>query len=89
MHPGNASNTAVQLRSVGATYGGVDFDTPSGVTVSQLGNLSTDYTFTAGSCGGGSPRFQGNVGGANIFAYIGPISGLHGVLDEHLAQQRK
>ncbi len=78
VHPGNASNTAVQLRSVGATYGRVDFDTPSGVTVSQLRNLSTDYMFTAGSCGGGSPRFQINVGGANIFAYIGPSPGYTG-----------
>ena len=71
VHPGNASNTAVQLRSAGAGYGGIDFNTPA-MTVSQLNDLSTDYIFTDGSCGGGSPRFQLNVGGANIFVYIGP-----------------
>jgi len=54
VHPGHNSNTAVQLRSVGATYGGIDFAIPSGMTVSQLNNLSTDYKFTAGSCGGGT-----------------------------------
>ena len=67
VHPGHNSNTAVQLRSVGATYGGIDFAIPSGMTASQLNNLSTDYKFTAGSCGGGAPRFQINVGGHNIF----------------------
>ena len=72
VHPGNASDTAIQLRSVGTTFGGIDFDTPTGMTVSELTNLSTDYKFTAGSCGGGAPRFQINVGGVNIFAYIGP-----------------
>ncbi|HBB95774.1 MAG TPA: hypothetical protein DC054_10320, partial [Blastocatellia bacterium] len=39
-------------------------------------NLSTDYKFTAGTCGAGSPRFQVNVttpsGPKNIFVYIGP-----------------
>ena len=72
VHPGHASDTAIQLRSVGVSFGGIDFDTPTGMTVSQLNNLSTDYMFTAGSCGGGAPRFQINVGGENIFVYIGP-----------------
>ena len=72
VHPGNNSNTAVQLRSVGTSFGGIDFTVPSGMTVSQLNKLSTDYKFTTGSCGGGAPRFQINVGGGNIFVYIGP-----------------
>ena len=74
VHPGNASNTAVQLRSAstGAGYGGVDFSTPTGLTVPQLNALSTDYKFTDGSCGGGAPRFQINVDGKNIFVYMGP-----------------
>jgi len=72
-HPG----AGVQLRSVGtgpntATFGGIDFDTPTTLTVGTLNELSTDYKFTSNSCGGGSPRFQINVGGANIFVYIGP-----------------
>lgn len=72
VHPGNASDTAIQLRSVGTTFGGIDFDTPTGLTVDELTNLSTDYMFTAGSCGGGAPRFQINVDGKNAFVYIGP-----------------
>ena len=75
-HPG----TAVQLRSAGPlpspTFGGIDFATASGMTVSDLNKLSTDYKFTAGSCGGGAPRFQINVTNGtvsgNIFVYIGP-----------------
>jgi hypothetical protein len=71
-NPGNAA----QIRSDAAIppgYGGVDFDTPAAMTVSGLTNLSTDYKFTAGSCGGGAPRFQVNVDGVNIFVYIGPL----------------
>lgn len=78
--PGYNSNTAAQIRSdatVPPYYGGVDFKTPAGLTVSGLNNLSTDYKFTAGTCGGGSPRFQVNVttpsnGTKNIFVYVGP-----------------
>ncbi len=42
------------------------------MTFGGIQTLSTDYMFTAGSCGGGSPRFQINVGGKNAFVYIGP-----------------
>jgi hypothetical protein len=76
VHPGHNSDTAIQLSSVGTTSGGINFDetsvTPPVTTLSSLQNLSTDYMFTAGSCGGGSPRFQINVDGKNIFVYIGP-----------------
>ena len=77
VHPGHNSNTAVELRSIAtgpqtATFGGIDFDTPAGMTVNQLSNLSTDYMFRVGSCGGGAPRFQVNVDGRNVFVYIGP-----------------
>ena len=73
-HPGNAA----QLRSDATPgWGGVDFATPSGMTVADLTNLSTDYNFTEASCGGGAPRFQVNVlmpdgTTQNIFVYIGP-----------------
>lgn len=78
--PGFNSPTAAQIRSASAVppgYGGVDFAVPSGLTVADLDNLSTDYMFTAGSCGGGAPRFQINVttpsnGTKNIQVYIGP-----------------
>src|SRR6478736_737736 len=62
--PGNASATAAQIESsstVPPGYGGVDFAVPAGLTVADLDNLATDYMFTAGSCGGGAPRFQVNV----------------------------
>ena len=72
VHPGFASHTAIQLRSVGTGSGGIDFKVPSGMTFGQIQNLSTDYKFTAGSCGGGAPRFQINVDGKNAFVYIGP-----------------
>jgi hypothetical protein len=71
-HPGNAA----QIRSAAGGFGGVDFDVPAGLTVSDLTTLSTDYMFTAGSCGGGAPRFQINAtdgtNSGNIFVYIGP-----------------
>jgi len=74
VHPGNASDTAAQLRSAATPpgYGGVDFATPGTLMVGGLNNISTDYKFTQGSCGGGSPRFQINVAGGSIFVYIGP-----------------
>jgi hypothetical protein len=84
--PGNASNRAVQLvANVSNTdpaddFSGIDFAVPSSLTFSDLQShaLSTDYKFTAGSCTGGSPRFQVNVLDPNtntvknIFVYIGP-----------------
>jgi hypothetical protein len=80
VHPGHNSDTAIQLTSTATTSGGINFDessvTPPVTTLSTLEVLSTDYMFTAGSCGGGSPRFQINVqtasGTKNIFVYIGP-----------------
>lgn len=72
VHPGFNSHTAIQLRSIGAGFGGIDFKVPSGLTFSQIQNLGTDYKFTAATCGGGSPRFQINMGGKNAFVYIGP-----------------
>jgi len=72
VHPGNHSHAAIQLRSIGTGFGGIDFKIPSSLTFGEIQNLSTDYQFTAGSCGGGSPRFQVNVDGKNAFVYIGP-----------------
>jgi hypothetical protein len=79
VHPGNASFTAVRIRSSVAVppgYGGIDFTVPAGMTFNDLNNLATDYNFIHNSCGGGSPRFQINVtngtASGNIFVYIGP-----------------
>jgi hypothetical protein len=72
VHPGHDSHTAIQLRSIGAGFGGIDFQVPSGLTFGEVQNLGTDYRFTAATCGQGSPRFQINVDGKNAFVYIGP-----------------
>lgn len=76
VHPGNNSKTAIQIRSVGSGFGGVDFRVRADMTFGQVGKLGTDYNFTAASCGLGSPRFQINVstgsGTKNAFVYIGP-----------------
>lgn len=74
---GFSSATAAQLRSnvSGTNYGGVDFTVPAELTVADLDILSSDYKFTAGSCAGGSPRFQINVtdgtNSGNIQVYLG------------------
>lgn len=77
--PGNNSMNGVQVSSENGeelTVGGINFDTEDGLTVADLERLSSDYKFTTGSCGGGSPRFQVNVTNGtdtgNIFFYIGP-----------------
>lgn len=73
IHPGEDSKTAVQLIwSPSQPFGGVDFSIPANLTVGQLNNLSTDFKFTQGTCSQGSPRFQINVNGGNVFVYLGP-----------------
>ncbi len=75
VEPGSHSEHSVRLRSSttsGKGYGGINFKVPAGLTFANIQNLSTDYDFTHNSCGGGSPRFQINVAGANAFVYIGP-----------------
>src|SRR3954447_9956258 len=53
--PGNSSNRAVKLVSNGnanpAVYSGIDFAVPANVTINNLNTLSTDYDFTASTCG--------------------------------------
>lgn len=76
--PGHNSNRAVQLISDGnanpQVFSGIDFAVPSSLTINSLNSLSTDYDFTASSCGVGSPRFGIQLAGLNgtIFVYIGP-----------------
>ena len=80
VQPGYASANAAQIESsatVTPGYGGVDFGIPNGVTtLNTLNNLSTEYMFTQGSCGGGAPRFVATVttpsGSQNVNFYIGP-----------------
>jgi hypothetical protein len=53
-------------------FGAVSFTVPAGTTFGSLTNLSAVYSVTDDDCGGGSPRFQVNVGGKNVFVYLGP-----------------
>jgi hypothetical protein len=50
----------------------IDFDTPGGLRFSDLSSLSAEFNVTDDDCGGGSPRFQINVDGKNVFVYLGP-----------------
>ena len=64
----DGSVTLVSDTSSATPYGGLDIAVPSGLTVNDLTQLSATFT---GECGGGSPRFQLNVGGHNVFVYLG------------------
>ena len=75
--PANASAHAAAATTTGPNaFGGVDFAVPAGLTVSQVQNLSTDYRFTLGTCGLGSPRFvvraTNGTSTGNINFYLGP-----------------
>lgn len=73
----NGSATAVQLTSTGKSgWGAIGFSVPSGLTLSGVNYLATEYEFTLGSCWGGSPRFTVGLssGGSvhEIYFYMGP-----------------
>lgn len=53
-------------------FGAVAFTVPAGTTFGSLTHLAAVYNVTDDDCGGGSPRFQINVGGKNVFVYLGP-----------------
>ena len=77
VHPGYNSPTAAQATSTSTNgFGGVDFSFPSGLTLSQLTTLSSEFQMTAGDCGLGSPRLVATVmNGAttgNVNFYFGP-----------------
>lgn len=59
-------------------FGALTFTVPSGTTLSSLTTLSAEYNLTEGSCGGGSPRFQLNIDGKNVFVYLGPTPNFTG-----------
>jgi len=59
-------------------FGALTFAVPSGTTLSSLTTLSAEYNITEGSCGGGSPRFQLNIDGKNVFVYLGPTPNFTG-----------
>jgi hypothetical protein len=51
---------------------GINFTDTGVTTFSSLTQLATKFNVTDDSCGGGSPRFQINFGGQNVFVYLGP-----------------
>jgi len=53
-------------------FGAINFTGTGVTTFSSLTTLSADFNVTDDDCGGGSPRFQINVGGKNVFVYFGP-----------------
>jgi hypothetical protein len=72
---GHNSPTGVQIRSsvdVPPGFGGIEFAVPAGTTFADIQTLATDYMFTAGSCGGGAPRFSIETPSGNAFVYLGP-----------------
>lgn len=58
--------------------GGIQVPVASGTTLSSLTALSAQYELVAGDCGGGSPRFQINIGGHNVFVYLGSVPNFTG-----------
>ena len=61
-----------------ADFSGIDFEVPAGTTFADLTALSTDFNVTDDDCRAGSPRFQINVGGKNVFVYLGPTPNFTG-----------
>jgi hypothetical protein len=51
---------------------GINFTGTGVTTFASLTQLATKYNVTDDDCGGGSPRFQINFGGQNVFVYLGP-----------------
>lgn len=65
VNPGNKA----QLTSVYCGYGVASVSFTAGTTLSQLTTLSTNYTMTQGTCGGGAPRFEVDMG-ATDYAWV-------------------
>jgi hypothetical protein len=61
-----------------APFSGIDFDVPAGTTFGSLTQLSTDFNVTDDDCKAGSPRFQINIDGKNVFVYLGPTPSFTG-----------
>jgi hypothetical protein len=73
----NADGTAKLVADVSnaATtddFSGVELQTPASLKLSDITQLSTEFNVTDDDCGAGSPRFQIQIGGENMFVYLGP-----------------
>ena len=51
-------------------FGAISFPVPTGATLATLTALSAEFDVTNDDCGGGSPRFQINIEGKNVFVFI-------------------
>lgn len=51
---------------------GVVLQSPASLKLSDITQLSTEFNVTDDDCGAGSPRFQIQIGGKNMFVYLGP-----------------
>jgi hypothetical protein len=76
--PGHNSTTAVEMASPGTTdpWGAIGFTVTSGLKLSQVTTLDTDYELRAGNCLGGAPRFtlgvaKGGSATTEIYFYFG------------------
>lgn len=70
------SNTGDSSTTNDASW--IRFGAPSGLTFGGLTSLQTEFNVTDDGCGGGSPRFQIEVGGKNVFVYLGPAPNFTG-----------
>lgn len=59
-------------------FGAINFTNTGVTTFNSLSTLSADFNPIQGGCGGGSPRFQLNVEGKNVFVYFGPAPSFSG-----------
>ena len=59
-------------------FGGITVAVPAGTTFSSLSTLSAKFQLTTGDCGGGSPRFQVNIGGQSVNVLLGTAPSYNG-----------
>lgn len=75
---GNAIKLVSDLSNTSTAddFSGINFS--DDMKFEDLKVLSTEYNVTDDDCGGGSPRFQLNVDGKNVFVYVGPTPNFTG-----------
>jgi len=58
--------------------GGVQFPVAAGTTLGSLTSLGAEFNVTDDDCGAGSPRFQIQIEGKQLFVYLGPLPNFTG-----------
>lgn len=64
---------------------GITFTDTGVTTFASLTTLATKFNVTDDDCAGGSPRFQINIAGKNVFVYLGPSPNFTGCTPNTLA----